>query len=210
MPPPRGPSKGPSRATKERRFRRELEAHNRTQLRAEHHARLQLQVELEHQAKLDRARDLARARDKLEGERAKTSARGARRRGRIRSRARIAIGGARQARKVERKWWRDFQSLEKRQTRRKVKRKQSKGEIDSLTEHNIDPELVPFFRKLRRQFPYNRTPDERAELFGEYLHDNPDELAQWQLEQAAAQDWAASELEHYGAELGDELSAVPF
>ena len=206
----RAPRRGLQSGAEARRFRRELERANKRQLRAEHRARLQLQTELEQQAKDDRRVKLARARRTHEAEKQRTKHRGARRRARIRSTANRRIADARQARKDERQWWRDFRSSEKRQTRRKAKRRMSKREIDSLTEHNVSPELVDFFRIHKHRFPYNRAPDDRAVLFAEWVAESPEELQSWQLEQAAAQDWGAAELAHYADELADELAAVPF
>jgi hypothetical protein len=195
---------------KQRRFVRELDQYAARKLRAEHQARLQIQMELEREAKQERRTKLRRATVKYAADRARVQSQAARRRARIRGKANLEIDQARRARKDERRWWRDFRAAEKGQRVRKAKRRISKSESDSLAEHNIDPELVDFWRLHRHRFPYNREPDDRAVLFSEWVGENPDELAQWRLEQAAAQDWQAAELAHYQDQLGDELAAVPF
>lgn len=193
----------------QRRFRRELEKANDAKLLAEHRARLQIQMELERDAKKRRADRLAHASVTYAAERERTKHRAARRRQRIRQTARRAIGDARQARREEREWWRRFRRASKAQSRKRPPTR-SRSEIDSLTEHNIPPEQVGYFRQVAKHIPYDRTPDERAELFAEMIHDDPQGWENYQLEQIAATDWAAAELAHYQDQLGQELAEVPF
>lgn len=53
----------------------------------------------------------------------------------------------------------------------------SGAESDSLAELNIDPVMIPIWRELRASFPYDRTPDDRAVLFGEWVEEHPEQVA---------------------------------
>lgn len=55
-------------------------------------------------------------------------------------------------------------------------------ENDSMTEKNIPPEHLLFFRRIKNLF--KGTPDQRAEQFMEYLEEHPGESEQWLIEHA--------------------------
>lgn len=84
-------------------------------------------------------------------------------------------------------------------------RRYSKAESDSLAAQNVDAELVDLFYELRQQFPYDLEPDARAELFGEWVEEHPDEVTAWRAERFEDIDYGA-EYERFAA----EREAVPF
>lgn len=58
----------------------------------------------------------------------------------------------------------------------------SKKESNSLALHNVPDHLSELFEELADQFPYDREPDARAELFLEWVEEHPDEVVAWQAE----------------------------
>lgn len=204
-------STGRPQAAAHRALLRDIERDWVSQFRSEHRRALQLQTQLEAQARVQRDNKLASARTKASTDLEKVKGRNVRRRSRIRSAARTRISDAKQARRDERRFYRDYWRVERIQRRQapglRKPKQQSRSEIDSLTEHNIEPELVPFWRSVRGRYSYGWTPDRRAEAFAEDLEDAlQDELGAFRIQQELAQDWAASEAAHYAA----QLSEVPF
>jgi hypothetical protein len=200
----RAKSTGRSEASAQAAFRRDLQKDWVRSFRAEHRSKLALQSELELAAKQERRRQLPRARRKAESDLAKVKHRNTRRRARIRTKANTTISAAQQARRDERRFYRDYWATERSQRRkdRSVRkgRARPKSEIDSRTEYNIEPDLVAFFRTVKSRYPYSWTPDRRAEKFAEDMEDElADELSAWWATTELQSDWAAAELSHYGA-----------
>ena len=197
---------GRSEAAAQRAFRRDLERDWERRFRAEHRAALDLQQQLEQQAKQQRRAKIAHARVKAAADVSKVKGRNVRRRERIRSAAHRKIEAAKRARREQRAYYREIREADRRmrkKARRRVKRR-PKTEIDSRTEYNIDPELVPFWRTVRHRYPYSWTPDRQAEAFAEDMEaDLAQELDAWRIEQELSMDWAAVEAAHYA-------EAVPF
>lgn len=85
----------------------------------------------------------------------------------------------------------------------------SAAEHDSLTEQNIDRAYVDLWRELKANFPRTVTPDNRAELFGEWIEEHPDEVTAWRAErfESTAEEYAAAYEAHAA---GRQQEAPPF
>jgi hypothetical protein len=79
----------------------------------------------------------------------------------------------------------------------------SAAESDSLAEHNVDRKYLELWREMASNFPRNLAPDHRAELFGEWVEEHPDEIRAWQVEkfEVSPEDYAAAYEQAAGGEL---------
>jgi len=112
----------------------------------------------------------------------------------IRAEAKRKLGDT----KAHREELRDIYRRERGAAKKSAKRKKlSRAESDSLAEHNIDPRHVDLWREVRHLFPYADAPDKRAELFGEWLEEHPQEVYAWEQERYGDQDLSEAEAEYY-------------
>ena len=58
-------------------------------------------------------------------------------------------------------------------------RRYSKAESDNLALQNIDPDLRDLFMETSSQWTRDVEPDQRAELFMEWVHESPEHVADW-------------------------------
>jgi len=126
-------------------------------------------------AKRERDEALARLRVECERQRKAIQADCAAGRKQIRGAARSA---ERKARQRKRKLWETYRIFSG-SIRGQLERQYSADEHDSLTEHNIAPRYLEFFRAHRSLFPRWRSPDDRAVHFGEYVESHENEIAAW-------------------------------
>jgi hypothetical protein len=89
----------------------------------------------------------------------------------------------------------------------------TKAESDQLAEQNLDPELIPIWRRSRHLFPYDREPDYRAEAFREYIHDDPNAVSDYWLgveDDLTPEHFERAERASWEAKHGPLEEAVPF
>jgi hypothetical protein len=118
------------------------------------------------------------------------------RRSRIRVAARKAIA-EQKARRVEAR--ETYSVRVGRAEPRSWERQYTRKESDSLAEQNVPAEFVWLWKQEKRRFDYNRTPDDRAVLFLEWMEEHREEI---DLEMAQRFDvpdvrWAAMEAAYY-------------
>lgn len=73
-------------------------------------------------------------------------------------------------------------------------------ESDSLASHSIPDELLTLWEKERHRFPYDLSPDRRAEMFMEWTEEHPDEVTES----------LADAFDDFDPEPVPELDEVPF
>jgi len=157
----------------------------------------------EKKAKERRNKKLVGAREKCAAERKAVTAGCKLRRDNIRAEAHQAIAKEKKERDTAREAYRYRAGIKSRPPGVKKAKRMSRAENDSLAEHNIDPGLVGVWRQVKKQFPYHLAPDHRAELFGEWVEENQERVAEMKAEQFEGIDWGKLEREAYE-------EAVPF
>lgn len=147
-------------------------------------------------AKRRRDRALEELRAECERQRKTIQAECAAGRSRLRTEARDA---ERKGKRQKRRAWETYRIFSG-SIRGQLEREYSAAEHDSLTEHNIEPEYLAFFRAHKNLFPRWRSPDDRAVHFAEYVEAHEGEIAAWyaaKAESAEAQaDYEAAYLAH--------------
>lgn len=163
----------------------------------------------EQEAKGERDRNLATVSKRCKATRKRTTKLCAKDRARIREKARAIVAREKELRADARA---DYRYETGRAKLAKGPR-YSAAEHDSLTEHNIPKRYVELWKELANNFPRTVTPDNRAELFMEWIEEHPNEVTAWQTERydATPEEYAAAYEAHISEQLGREyVEAVPF
>jgi hypothetical protein len=156
--------------------------------------------------KRQRAADLAKANASCAGRRVTTTKGCADSRSHIRAKARAALARQKDRRREAREVyaWKAGRAAPQ-----SWERKHSRSESDSLAEHNIPAELRPIWKRERKRFDYDRSPDDRAVLFLEWVEENRDDVDAELSEAFEVSDrhWASLEANYYEQH---GASAAPF
>lgn len=153
--------------------------------------------------------ELVDARQTCEAERKAVTAGCKLRRDKIREKANTALAKQKKRRQDS---WEDYREATGKRHYPGVKKakRMSAKENDSLVEHNLAPEHIHFWRSVKRQFPTSLTPHQRYEAFMSYMHDHPEQYAEFMAQRAEAIDYEKLAQEHYAKEAAEYEEAVPF